>query len=101
MKTIGPMFALFVLVSLSVACSDDKPTADESSGGENDNAFDTAEKNVNEAQRDFQEEFKEEREFVDEKTNKAVGEGRKAAGKVGDAVSGDDADDEEPAPGQP
>lgn len=100
MKTIGHIFVLIALVSLSAACSDDKPAAEESSGGEHDNAFDTAEKNVNEAQQDFQKEFKDEREFVDEKANKAADEGRKAAGKVGDAVSGDD-EDEEPEPGKP
>lgn len=82
---------------LGVACSDEEPEPEETSGGEN--AFETAERNANEAQRDFQEEFKEEREFVDEKANKAAEEGRKAAGKVGDAVSGDE--DEEPEPGEP
>ena len=100
MKTIGQIFVLVAMVAMSAACSDDKPEAEESSGGEN--AFDTAEKNANEAQQDFQEEFKEEREFVDEKANKAADEGRKAAGKVGDAVSGEDEDEvEEPKPGQP
>lgn len=98
MKTFGRILVLLGMVSLSIACSDDKPEAEETSGGEN--AFDTAERNANQAQQDFQEEFKEEREFVDEKTNEAVGEGRKAAGKVGDAVSGDD-EDEEPEPGKP
>lgn len=86
------------MITSIAACSDDKPAAEESSGDEN--AFDTAEKNVNEAQQDFQEEFKEEREFVDEKSNEAASEGRKAAGKVGDAVSGDD-EEEEPKPGEP
>jgi hypothetical protein len=98
MKTFGRILMLSSMVSVAVACSDDKPEAQESSGGEN--AFDNAEKNVNEAQQDFQEEFKEERELVDEKANKAADEGRKAAGKVGDAVSGDD-EDEEPEPGKP
>jgi hypothetical protein len=98
MKTFGRSLVLLGMVSLSIACSDDKPEAEQTSGGEN--AFDTAEKNANEAQQNFQEEFKEEREFVDEKTREAVGEGRKAVGKVGDAVSGDD-NDEEPEPGKP
>jgi hypothetical protein len=98
MKTFGPILVLLGVVSLAVACSDDKPEAEESSGGEN--AFETAEKNVNEAQQDFQEELKEERDFVDEKANKAADEGRKAAGKVGDAVSGGD-DEAEPEPGKP
>ncbi len=97
MKTIGHIFVVITLVSLSAACSDDKPDAEKSSGGEN--AFDKAERNANEAQQDFQEEFKEERKFVDEKANKAADEGRKAARKVGDAISGDD--EEEPQPGKP
>ena len=97
MKTFAPILALLVMTA-GVACSDDKPEPEESSGGEN--AFDTAEKNVNDAQQDFQEEFKEERGFVDEKANKAADEGRKAAGKVCDAVSGDD-EDAEPEPGKP
>jgi hypothetical protein len=83
-------------LTLGLACSDDKPEAEKSSGGEN--AFDRAERNANEAQQDFQEELKEEREFVDEKANKAAAEGRKAASKVGDAL---DNEEEDPKPGQP
>jgi hypothetical protein len=97
MKTFGRILVMLVMVSSSIACSDDKPESEETSGGEN--AFETAEKNVNEAQQDFQQEFKEERAFIDEKANKAAAEGRKAAGKVGDAISGDD--DDEPEPGKP
>lgn len=97
MKTFVHIFLVMgVLLVGGVACSDDKAEAEETSGGEN--AFDRAERNANEATADFQEEFKEEREFVDEKANKAADEGRKAANKVGDAISGED---EEPEPGQP
>jgi hypothetical protein len=98
MKTIGQTIVLASVLMLGVACSDEEPEAEKTSGDEN--AFDTAERNANEAQQDFQEEFKEEREFVDEKANKAAAEGRKAAGKVGDAVSDDD-EEEEPEPGKP
>jgi hypothetical protein len=101
MKAILNIFAVLCVLSFAVACSDDeKPAAEASSGGEDENAFDTAERNVNEAQQDFQEEIKPAAEFVDEKANKAAEEGRKAAGKVGDAISGED-DDEEPEPGKP
>ena len=95
MKAILTTLAILLL---AVACSDEEPEAEESSGGEN--AFDTAERNVNEAQQDFQQEIKPAADFVDEKANKAADEGRKAAGKVGDAVSGDD-EDQEPEPGKP
>jgi len=99
MKAILNTFAVMALLSLAVACSDDeKPAADKSSGGEN--AFDTAERRANEAHQDFKQEIKPAADFVDEKTNKAADEGRKAAGKVGDAVSGED-DDGEPEPGKP
>ena len=102
MKTIVHFIVLVGALTLVVACSDEEPDrppeAEQSSGGEN--AFDRAERNANEAQQDFQEEFKEERGFVDEKANKAADEGRKAARKVGDAVSGED-EDSEPEPGKP
>jgi hypothetical protein len=96
MKTILHTFTILAVLGFAVACSDEEPEAEESSGGEN--AFDTAERNLNEAQQDFQREIKPAGDFVDEKANKAADEGRKAAGKVGDAVSGDD---EEPEPGKP
>jgi len=96
MKTIAQTIVLISVVTLVAACSDEEPKSEQTSGGEN--AFDTAERNVNEAQQDFQKEIKPAADFVDEKTNKAVDEGRKAAGKVGDAVSDDD---DEPEPGQP
>jgi len=100
MKRIAQTIVLISLIGMAAliaACSDEEPKSEQTSGGEN--AFDTAEKNVNEAQQDFQREIKPAADFVDEKTNKAVDEGRKAAGKVGDAVSGDD--DAEPEPGKP
>ena len=103
------MVQTFVLVGLvglalavTIGCSDDEPKAEKTSGGES--AFDRAERNANEAQKDFQKEFKETGDFIDEKANKAAAEGRKGARKVGDAISGDDSDedaDEEPQPGQP
>jgi hypothetical protein len=98
MKTILHTFTILAGLGFAVACSDEEPEAEESSGGEN--AFDTAERNANEAQQNFQREIKPAADFVDEKTNTAVDEGKKAAGKVGDAVSGDDEDDE-PEPGKP
>jgi len=96
MKTIGPSIVLASVIMLGVACSDEEPEAEQTSGGEN--ALDTAERNVNEAQQEFQEEFQEEREFVDEKANKAADEGRKGVNKSADAVSDED---EEPEPGKP
>ena len=101
MKTIAQAIVLSSVVVLSAACSDDKPKTEKTSGG--DNALDTAEKNVNEAQQDFQEELKEERGFVDEKANKAAEEGRKGARKVGNAITGEEDVDEdaEPKPGEP
>lgn len=97
MKSFGSTLILLGVISLSVACSDDKPASEATNGGESPLA--TAEKNVNQAQRDFQKEFKEERDFVDEKANEAAAEARKAARKVGAALSGDDEADE-PEPGK-
>lgn len=97
MKSFGSTLILLGVMSLSVACNDEEPASERTSGGEN--AFETAEKNLNEAQQDFEEDFKEEREFVDEKANKAAAEGRKAAQKVGDALTGDEEADE-PEPGK-
>lgn len=91
--------ALASVVVVAFACSDDKPESEKSSGGEN--AFDRAEANLNEAQQDFQEEFKDERKFVDDKANEAAEEGRKGARKVGDALSGDDDESSEPEEGKP
>jgi hypothetical protein len=104
MKTIVPTIVLACVMALGVmmlgaACSEEEePDVDPTTGDEN--TLERAERNANEAQQNFQEEFKEEREFVDEKANKAAHEARKAANKVGDAVSGDD-EDEEPEPGKP
>jgi len=86
-------------LTVTSGCSDDAPKSEQTSGGES--AFDRAEKNANEAQREFQKDFKETGEFIDEKANEAAKEGRKGARKVGDAISGDDSEEEEPEPGQP
>ena len=99
MNAILKTFAILSILSPTVACSDDeKPAAQLSSGGEN--AFETAERNLNEAQQDFQREIKPAADFVDDKARKAAEEGRKAAAKVADAVSGED-EDAEPEPGEP
>jgi hypothetical protein len=99
MKTIGPAIVLASAILLGVACgNEEEPDVDPTTGDES--TLERTERKANEAQQNFQEEFKEERAFVDEKANKAAEEGRKAARKVGDAVSGD-GEDEEPEPGQP
>jgi len=96
MKPSIRTIALIGFVALAAACNDEPPKSEPTSGGES--ALETAEKNIDEAHRDFQAQIKPAADFVDEKANKAVAEGRKAAGKVSDAVSGKDS---EPEPGQP
>lgn len=97
MKTAVQSLVLVSVMMLGVACGDEEePDVDPTTGDES--ALERAERNANEAQQNFQEEFKEEREFIDAKAKKAAEEARKAARKVGDAVS---REDEEPQPGQP
>lgn len=91
MKSFGSILILCGVISVAIGCNSDEPESEATSGGES--AFETAEKNVNQAQKDLQAELKQERQFVDEKAKQAVGEGRKAASKVGDALSGGNRDD--------
>jgi len=77
--------ALLLSISTSIACRDDGADRDaRTAGGEN--AFDRAGRKVDRAHRNFQREVKPAADFVDEKTKKAVGEGKKAVKKSADAV---------------
>lgn len=75
--------AVVLAASLAFACSDDEPEhakPESTQGGEG--ALETAHKNVDEGVHEFQESVKPAAELVDEKTNEAVGEGKKAVKKV-------------------
>ncbi|MFI4925688.1 MAG: hypothetical protein ACHQJ7_11185 [Vicinamibacteria bacterium] len=77
--------AAVALWLLAPACKDDPPAAsDKSEGGEN--ALDRAGNDIDNAHRDFKREVKPAATWVDEKTKKAAGEGKKAARKTADAI---------------
>jgi predicted metalloprotease len=93
------VFVMVAVALFAVACSDDEPAHAESQqtqGGEA--AIDTARENIDEGVREFQQSVRPAAEFVDEKANEAVGEGKKAVEKLtGQDAPGQPADREKPA----
>lgn len=90
MKTIAHTLVLLGLIVSTAACSNDASPKSERAAGTTggESVLETAESSVNAAQQDFQRGIKPAADWVDEKAKAVATEGRKAATKVGDAVTG-------------
>ena len=67
------------------ACGEDEPAGSEKSQG-GENTLDRAGKKIDRAHRNFQRAVDPAADWVDEKTKKAAGEGKKAVRKTADAI---------------